>query len=137
MRGSVRAILGLSCDSNRTREYAHLELLGLVVARVDGVLALAGLAEQLSAVVLDGRQSQAAIGILHPAAVLPLHNTARTGGVLRVGDGAVVGGFIVTVFGEGVGDAGALGLDELVVQRVVEALQMLVSVGVCMEGIGA
>jgi hypothetical protein len=48
---------------------------------------------------------------------------------LRVRDGAVVGLLEVAVRGERVGDAGARGLDELVVQGVEETLQGLLVVG--------
>ena len=41
---------------------------------------------------------------------------------MRVRDGAVVGLLVVAILGERVGDAGALRLDEIVVERVVEAL---------------
>jgi hypothetical protein len=45
------------------------------------------------------------------------------GGELTVGNGAVVGFFVVAVLGEGVGDAGELGLDYAVFDGVVEGLR--------------
>ena len=41
---------------------------------------------------------------------------------MRVRDGAVVGLLVVAILGERVGDAGAFRLDEVVVERVIEAL---------------
>ena len=104
---------------------AYLHGLCLVVARVNRLLALARLAEQLPAVVLDGCEGERAVGVLHEGAVLPLHNATGAIGVLRVRDGAVVGGLVVAVLGEGVGDTSARGLNQFVVQRVVETLQSL------------
>ena len=54
--------------------------------------------------------------------MLPLHNPARTRGVHGVGDGAVVGFFVMPVGREGVGDPGVRWFDEGVVYWVVEAL---------------
>lgn len=104
---------------------AYLHGLCLVVARVDRLLALAGLAQQLPSIVLDRCEGQRAVAVLDEGAMLPLHNATGAGGILRVRDGAVVGGLVVAVLGEGVGDAGALGLDQFIVQRVVESLQGL------------
>ena len=55
--------------------------------------------------------------------MLPLHQSFGTCGVGGVGDGAVVGFFVVAVGGEGVGDAGVLGFEEVVAYGVVEALR--------------
>lgn len=106
---------------------AYLELLALVVARVHGVLAIARLAQQLPAINRKRRQVQRAVCVLHPLAMLPLHDATGTSGIRRVRDGAVVGLLVVAIRGERVGDAGALRLDELVVQGVEETLQRLVS----------
>lgn len=106
-------------------EMAYLELLGLVVARINCVLAFTRVAQQLPAIDLDGVQCQRSVRVLHPFAVLPLHDAARACWVLRVRDRAVVGRFVVAILGERVRDAGARRLDELVVQRVEETLQGL------------
>jgi hypothetical protein len=55
---------------------AYLELLRGIVAGVDGVLVRARVREELSAVDLDGREVQLAVGLLLVGAVLPLHDAA-------------------------------------------------------------
>jgi hypothetical protein len=106
----------------RMLDTTYLELLGLVVACVHSGLAVARLAQQLPAIDRERRQVQSSVRILHPLAVLPLHDTTGTRGVLRVRDGAVIGLLVVSILSERVGDAGALRLDEIVVEGVVEAL---------------
>jgi len=54
----------------------YLHRLGLVVARVDGVLAVAGCAHQLPAINRNRCELQRAICVLHPSTVLPLHDAA-------------------------------------------------------------
>ena len=83
----------------------------LVISRVNAVRSSAWLAQQLPAVDINGCKDERAVGVVGVAAVLPLHDAARAGRVLRVGDGAVVRFLVVAVVGEGVGDAGAQRLD--------------------------
>jgi len=56
----------------------YLELLGLVVACVHGGLAVAGLAQQLSAIDRERCQLQSSVRVLHPLPVLPLHDSTGT-----------------------------------------------------------
>lgn len=87
----------------------------------------------MAAVDGNGRQGQAAVGTNLVAAVLPLHNGRRTVGVGGVGNGAVVCFFIVAVCGERVRDAGPGGLDQIVADWVVEALENAVVVSLRVE----
>ena len=76
---------------------------------------LARLGEQLSAIHSKGLQDETAIRCLAgriECAVLPLDHCGGAGGVLRVGDGAIVGGLVETIGGEGVGYSCTLGLVE-------------------------
>ena len=110
--------------SVRVREVgsAYLEQLCLVVSRVHCIVVLARTTQQLPPIHRYGRQAQTPVRIHDPTPVLPLHDPARTCWVLGVGDGAVVGFLVVAVAGEGVGDARAGGLDEALVERIVETL---------------
>ena len=56
---------------------------------------------------------------------MELHDALGTFWLHGVADGSVVDGFVEAIVGEGVGDAGEGGLDELFVDRVVEALQFV------------
>jgi hypothetical protein len=56
----------------------YLHRLGLVVTRVDGVLAVAGCAHQLPAINRNRRELEGAICVLDPSTVLPLHDAAGT-----------------------------------------------------------
>jgi len=62
----------------RTLDTTYLELLGLVVACVHSGLAVAGLAQQLPAIDRERRQVQSSVCVLHPLAVLPLHDATGT-----------------------------------------------------------
>lgn len=100
----------------------HLHQLALVVPDERRGITTTRRAHQLPAIDGDGGQSEAGVGVHDPAAVLPLHDARRTFRRGGVGDGAVVGFLVVAVGGEGVGDARLVGLDELVLDRVVEVL---------------
>lgn len=102
----------------------HLKRLTLIIPNINTIIPLARRTAQLPPIDRNRREQQRARGIHDPAAMLPLQDPARAGGVRRVGDGAVVGFLVVSVAGEGVGDAGVVGLDEFVVDWVVEALAM-------------
>ena len=100
----------------------HLKVLWLTVSDVQTVTELARLARELSPIHRNRRKIQGAIGIHDPLPMLPLHHPARARRIGGVGDGAVVGFFVIPVGGEGVGDAGVVGLDQFVCYWVEEAL---------------
>jgi hypothetical protein len=140
---------------------AYLEVLGGVVACVYGAVVLAWVRVELSAVDFDGGEVEGAVGKLFVAAVLPLHYAFRTSGLLGCGDvscepclvdaacphvmgsldldgerticnGAVVGRLVEAVGCEGVADSGVLGLNEPLVDGVVEALWCYISLNLSM-----
>lgn len=101
---------------------SHLEQLSLVVSRVDALIIVAGLAQKLSPIHRNWCQTQTAIRVHDPISMLPLQDSSRARGILRVCDRTVIGFLVVTVAGEGVGNACPGRLSELVVEGVVEAL---------------
>ena len=104
------------------RNLTDLEKLLLLIALIDAVCHIGRRTRQLPSVHRYGCQEQRARGVHDPLPVLPLHHPARLPWFGGVGDGAIVGFLVVAVVAEGVGDAGVIGLDELVVDGVVEAL---------------
>ena len=107
----------------QSSDHTYLEKFTLVIPRVDRIVVLARTTQQLPPIDCNGRQTQAPIRIHDPGPVLPLHDAARAAGGDGVGDGAVVRFFVVAIASEGVGDACAVGLDQLVVEGVIEALR--------------
>lgn len=104
---------------------AYLKVLGLIIPRVNAITLRTRLAQQLPPIDINRREEQTAVGGHVPGPVLPLHDSRGTRRVGGVGNGAVVGFFIIPIGGEGVGDAGALGLDQAVGEGVVEALPFI------------
>lgn len=106
----------------------HLHILRLVVPQINTVVrVIAWVACNLPSIHRNRLQKQAAIGVKGPAAVLPLHDGAGAVGGCGVGDGTVVGFFVVAIGGEGVGNARVVGFEEVVVYGVVEALRGLLA----------
>ena len=104
-------------------DFVSSEEFGLVVACVERVLELARVGEELAPVNAEGSEHEGAVGFFAVFAMLELHESLRTFGADGVADGAVVGFFVEAVVGEGVGDSGEGGLDELLVDGIIEALR--------------
>ena len=102
----------------------HLKQLRLIVSRINAISIHARRTDQLPSIDINGRQRKRAVAPVRVLPVLPLDDAGRTGRVGWVGDGAVVGFFVVAVVGEGVGDAGVVGLGEFFAEGVVEALDL-------------
>ena len=84
----------------------------------------AGLAEQLSSIYLKRLEKKRAIALHDPFAMLPLHYARWATGFDRIGYGAVVSFFVEAIAGKGVGYACSAGLNEFIVDWIVETLDM-------------
>lgn len=104
------------------RGFTYYEQLALIVPQVQRIIPLARITYQLPSIDLNRVREYTPRGVDEIAAMLPLHQALRAGGVAGRGYGAVEGFLEVAVGGEGVGDAGVFGLEEVVVYGVVEAL---------------
>ena len=59
------------------KDWRYLEEFGLMVAGKDGVVAVAGIREQLSTINSERRQGEGAICVFRIGAVLPLYDALR------------------------------------------------------------